>query len=199
MRDSATHDVTSDEFHRWVVWNRSNRFERTTGDKLVQALSRSKEMHRSWLGVQRIFQVGFRSHSTLVYGKATIYGPYYRWERKEADNTDAIVRSKQLKIGRGIAGRTDGVYSFSRPTEAELADLRRGGHVIEFYAPQPAYEPNALHSGSRAVVWPEEKLGYESLPIQIAAVYGERSQTVYDEELHAVAKAELAKLRLDVD
>jgi hypothetical protein len=156
-------------------------------------------MYKTWLGVQRVLQLGLRSHSTIAYRGQTLFGPYYRWEREGADNTAAILASRQLNIGKGIGGRTDGVYSFTRPKPEELGELRKSGQVIEYFAPQPAHEPNALHGGSRAVVWSEEALGYGPLGIRVAAVYAENGQTVYDDVLHAKAKEELGKLGIEIE
>lgn len=156
-------------------------------------------MFRSLWNIASYLQRGVRLHSSVAYKGSTVFGPYYRWERRDRDNTDAIVDSRQLISGEGLQGRAHGVYSWSRITPEDLASLRRGGKVIEYFAHMKATEPNQLHDGKRAVYWTEERLGYEPLDIEVSAVYEQDGKKVLDEELHDNAKQELRKLGIELE
>lgn len=134
-------------------------------------------------------QWGARGVTTVQSTHGTWYGPFYRREGfgAKGDNTKAIVDEGRLLGGKGIGGRSDGVYAFMNLSSEELKEAENDHTpTIVFFAKELGNPGKNI--GGDTMIWYKDEL-----QISVAAVVGKQKVEVHKPDLWAEAVAHAAK------
>jgi hypothetical protein len=132
---------------------------------------------------------GSRGVTTVKSTHGTLYGPFYRKEGfgAKGDNTKTIVKEKRLLEGKGIGGRSDGVYAFTNWNRKELKEAENDWNPTIVFFTKTMGTPGINMNGDTM------KWDTDELDIEVAAVLGKENTDVLQSDLWAEAVGDAEK------